>query len=216
MDTAPRKLPRGRHGLSREEVAASQRERLLRAMAEAVAEHGYAKTSVAQVLRRAGVSRESFYEQFANKEDCFLAAYDEAATVLLGIMAAGLAAPEPEADPDPAAAELPVLEQLSRVLRAYLAALAAEPAIARTFFVEVYAAGDAALRRRVDVQARFVDAMATLVDARDDTDRFAVEALVAAISALVTQRVCAGRFDELEALHGPVVGLVARVLGEEA
>ncbi|WP_233243926.1 TetR/AcrR family transcriptional regulator [Paraconexibacter algicola] len=214
MDTAPRKLPRGRHGLSREEVAASQRERLLRAMAEVVAEHGYAKTSVAQVLRRAGVSRESFYEQFANKEDCFLAAYDEAATVLLGIMAAGLAAPEPEADP--AAAELPVLEQLSRVLRSYLAALAAEPAIARTFFVEVYAAGDAALRRRVDVQARFVDAMATLVDARDDTDRFAVEALVAAISALVTQRVCAGRFDELEALHGPVVGLVARVLGEEA
>ncbi|PTL55801.1 TetR/AcrR family transcriptional regulator [Paraconexibacter algicola] len=183
-------------------------------MAEVVAEHGYAKTSVAQVLRRAGVSRESFYEQFANKEDCFLAAYDEAATVLLGIMAAGLAAPEPEADP--AAAELPVLEQLSRVLRSYLAALAAEPAIARTFFVEVYAAGDAALRRRVDVQARFVDAMATLVDARDDTDRFAVEALVAAISALVTQRVCAGRFDELEALHGPVVGLVARVLGEEA
>lgn len=214
MDTAPRKLPRGRHGLSREEVAASQRERLLRAMAEAVAEHGYAKTSVAQVLRRAGVSRESFYEQFANKEDCFLAAYDEAATVLLGIMAAGLAAPE--TDPNPTAAELPVLEQLSRVLRAYLAALAAEPAIARTFFVEVYAAGDAALRRRVDVQARFVDAMATLVDARDDTDRFAVEALVAAISALVTQRVCAGRFDELEALHGPVVGLVARVLGEEA
>lgn len=214
MDTAPRKLPRGRHGLSREEVAASQRERLLRAMAEAVAEHGYARTSVAQVLRRAGVSRESFYEQFANKEDCFLAAYDEAATVLLGIMAAGLAAPEPEADP--AAAELTVLEQLSRVLRSYLAALAAEPAIARTFFVEVYAAGDAALRRRVDVQARFVDAMATLVDARDDTDRFAVEGLVAAISALVTQRVCAGRFDELEALHGPVVGLVARVLGEEA
>lgn len=212
MDIAPpTKLPRGRHGLTREQVITSQRERLLLAMAEAVAEHGYAKTSVAQVLKRAGVSRESFYELFSNKEDCFLAAYDEAATVLLRIMGAELAA-EPSGDHDPD----DLLGSLSRLLAAYLGALASEPAVARTFFVEVYAAGDAALARRVEVQARFVDAVTALIGASDDDERFACEALVASISALVTQRVCAGRFDEIEALHGPIVGLVRRVLADRA
>lgn len=207
MDTAARQLPRGRHGLSREEVIRSQRERLLLAMAEAVAEHGYARTSVAQVLKRAGVSRESFYEQFSNKEECFLAAYDAAATVLLEVMGAGLAAP-PDDDRDPG----DLLATLSRLLEAYLRALASEPAVARTFFVEVYAAGDAALARRVAVQARFVQAVQGIVGARDDEERFACEALVAAISALVTQRVCAGRLDALEELHEPLVGLARTVL----
>jgi len=213
VDTAPLKLPRGRHGLSREEVIRSQRERLLLAMAEAVAEHGYAKTSVAQVLKRAGVSRESFYEQFSNKEDCFLAAYDEAATILLGVMASGLAEAPP---PEPASGEPDLVATFSRVLEAYLAALASEPAVARTFFVEVYAAGEAALARRVEVQSRFVDALVTLVGASDDEERFACEALVASVSALVTQRVCAGRLDELEALHAPIVGLVRTVLEARA
>ncbi len=52
-------------------------------MSEAVSEHGYANTPVAEVLRRARVSRETFYEQFSNKEECFLAAYDASATILL-------------------------------------------------------------------------------------------------------------------------------------
>jgi len=201
VDSITGQLPRGRHGLSRDEVVRSQRNRMLRAMAEAVAEHGYAKTSVALVLRGAGVSRESFYEQFANKEECFLAAYDAAAGILLGAMGEGLG--------DAADASLTSAQRLSRVLRPYLAALASEPAVARTFLVEVYAAGPAALERRVAVQQRFVEALADVAGARTSQERFACEALVAAVSALVTQRVCAGRFDELEALHDPIVGLVA-------
>jgi AcrR family transcriptional regulator len=55
-------------------------------MTEAVAERGYAKTTLAHVLRRARVSRETFYEQFANKEDCFLAAYDAAAAIVAQAM----------------------------------------------------------------------------------------------------------------------------------
>src|SRR5947199_4670753 len=129
------KLPRGRHGLSREDVARSQRERLLRAMAEAVSELGYANTPVADVLRRAGVSRETFYEQFANKEECFLAAYDASATTLLNAMAA-----ERVSEPPPRS----LGERLERALARYLQALAREPALARTFLVEVYAAGSAA------------------------------------------------------------------------
>src|SRR5688500_10815012 len=83
-------LPRGRHGLSREEVAESQRERMLRAMAEAVSERGYAKTPVAEVLRRAGVSRETFYQHFANKDACFLDAFDYAAGILMTEMGEAL------------------------------------------------------------------------------------------------------------------------------
>src|SRR5207248_674090 len=71
-------LPRGPHKLSREAVVRSQRARLIRAMAEAMAERGYANTSVADVLGRARVSRETFYQQFSSKQDCFIAAYEEA------------------------------------------------------------------------------------------------------------------------------------------
>jgi AcrR family transcriptional regulator len=57
-------------------VTASQRERLIVAMGELVGESGYADTTVANVLARAGVSRKAFYQHFANKQECFLAAYD--------------------------------------------------------------------------------------------------------------------------------------------
>src|SRR6516164_3645667 len=74
----PPQLPSGRHGLLRSFVAANQRERILSAVAEAVAELGYAEMSVEAVITRAGVSRRTFYEHFKNKEDAFLAAYDTA------------------------------------------------------------------------------------------------------------------------------------------
>src|SRR3954470_22993998 len=76
-------LPRGRHRLTREEVQTSQRERMLLSMAEAASVKGYAKTTVADVIKRARVSRETFYEHFSDKEDCFLAAYDEAVNHVL-------------------------------------------------------------------------------------------------------------------------------------
>ena len=78
MTTGMTPLPRGRHGLSREQVEASQRLRLMRAMAEVMAEKGYARTSVADILRRARVSRETFYELFDSKEDCFMSAFEQA------------------------------------------------------------------------------------------------------------------------------------------
>ncbi len=60
---------------------ATQRERLLDGMARTVAEQGYAATSVADVLQAARISRRTFYERFADKEDCFIAAYDAIAEV---------------------------------------------------------------------------------------------------------------------------------------
>jgi AcrR family transcriptional regulator len=71
-----RRLPHGPHGMEREEVARHQRARLYGGMIESVSQRGYAGTTVAHVIGLAGVSRRAFYEQFANKEECFLATYD--------------------------------------------------------------------------------------------------------------------------------------------
>jgi AcrR family transcriptional regulator len=74
--TDPGGLPRGPHSLTREEVAANQRARMIEAMIETVGEKGYTACTVADVCTRAGVSRKTFYQHFANKEDGFLATYD--------------------------------------------------------------------------------------------------------------------------------------------
>jgi TetR/AcrR family transcriptional regulator len=71
------RLPRGPHRLGRGEVLLNQRRRLQGAMVAAVAAGGYEATSVKQVVRLAGVSRRAFYEQFANREECFGATFDE-------------------------------------------------------------------------------------------------------------------------------------------
>jgi AcrR family transcriptional regulator len=69
------RLPRGRHGLPRELVERSQRERLLAAVVRVTAQKGYEQTTVGDILGEAGVGRESFYELFDDKLDCMLAAH---------------------------------------------------------------------------------------------------------------------------------------------
>lgn len=71
-----KRLPHGPHRLERKEVVLHQRSRIHGAMIEAVGRDGYEGTSVKQVIGLAGVSRRSFYEMFANKEECFLATFD--------------------------------------------------------------------------------------------------------------------------------------------
>jgi AcrR family transcriptional regulator len=195
-------LPRGRHRLTREQVESSQRERLLAAMCDAVAERGYAATSVADVIGRARVSRETFYRYFADKQDCFHAAHDRGVETLLAAMADALS---------PAAALSP-LERLDRATERYLEVLAAHPAIARTFLVEVYAAGPAALQRRTEVQDAFVDVIAGMLETTTEHQRFACRMYVGAASALITNMVSLGRFDELPALREPLVAVVADAL----
>src|SRR5215467_16170916 len=70
------RLPPGRHGLPREFVARNQRERLIAGLAEAIAENGYASTTIAHITRHAAVSRRTFYEHFNSKDECFVAAYE--------------------------------------------------------------------------------------------------------------------------------------------
>jgi AcrR family transcriptional regulator len=73
----PERLPKGPHDLTREQVQASQRQRILDAVLDVVGERGYGEATVADVTKAAGISRTTFYEQFRNKQDAFLTAYDE-------------------------------------------------------------------------------------------------------------------------------------------
>ena len=194
-------LPRGRHGLTREQVVQSQRARIFRAMADAMAQKGYAATSVADVLRAAKVSRETFYEQFESKEDCFMSALEAATDVVL---AQAFATRPTGGRP---------LERFDSGLRTYLDALAAQPALSRLFLIEVYAAGPAALERRAAVQRRFAAVLDDTFGRRTAADRFANEAIVAATSSMVTARLAADDLKGLRALRRPLVGLARRLHG---
>jgi AcrR family transcriptional regulator len=139
------RLPSGRHRLSRETVRESQRGRLLFAIAHVVAERGYASATVADIVDRASVSRSTFYEQFPDKETCFIAAFDYGARFVLGQM-------------QRAWGELETDDWRARIgsdLATYINVLAREPAFARALHVEVLAAGRVALEHRAGILAMF-------------------------------------------------------------
>jgi AcrR family transcriptional regulator len=197
----PARLPRGRHHLSRADVAGQQRARILTALADVLTERGYAATPVAAVIERAGVSRETFYQRFASKQDCFIAALEDAVGELATSLSAALEAPQ----------KTP-LERYDDMLHSYLDTLAAHPAMARLFLVETYAAGPEAMRRRLELQQQFVDGLARTFGARTSAERFACEALVAATVSLVTARFVTGELRGLGALRPSLVALAGRLL----
>lgn len=196
-------LPRGRHRLPRAVVAASQRRRLLVAMADQVAEQGYARTTAAAVYGRAGVSSKAFYDHFIDKEDCFLAAYDQGVSDFLAAVT-----------PTPKPTQAHALDSLAVLLDRYLIVMARRSSFARAFLIEVYGAGPRALERRLEVHQRFVDAVYDLlspaaVKADEEAQRrFAVDALVSAITFMVTTQVAAGHFDRLPNLAPRLMSLV--------
>src|SRR5918996_5849881 len=81
------KLPPGRHLVPRDFVAQNQRERMLLATVEIVAERGYQKTTIELIAKTARVALSTFYEQFPNKEECFLAALDESVSAAAEVFA---------------------------------------------------------------------------------------------------------------------------------
>jgi AcrR family transcriptional regulator len=194
----PDRLPRGRHNLSRTDVTARQRARMLRAMAEVVTERGYVDTPVAAVIERAGVSRETFYQQFASKQDCFVAALEDA----IGRLATSLTSVLDRATGTP-------LERYDALLRGYLDTVSGQPATARLFLIETYAAGPHAMRRRLELQQQFVDAIVRIFGARSAQGRFHAEALVATTISAVTARFVADDVAELPSLRPKLLALAA-------
>ena len=159
-ETAPSRLPSGRHNLPREFVVSSQRDRLLDSMAQACAEKRYAEVSVADIVSRARVSRSTFYEIFPDKEACFLAAYD----AILGRFVTEVI----KACQDP---DLTWPEQIELGIEASMGFLAAEPAFARMCIVDMFSAGPSALERylsAVRLIAAFVDVGRTEMPDRED------------------------------------------------
>ncbi|HEV7400555.1 MAG TPA: TetR/AcrR family transcriptional regulator [Solirubrobacterales bacterium] len=115
----PRRLPPGRHGIPANLVVEHQRRRLLAAMAEALAEHGYAGVTTTQVSELASVSTSTFYKHFGNLWDCVLAAYVASADRLCEEIDAACAARDPRSAP------------LEVGIDAALDFLSAEPALAQ-------------------------------------------------------------------------------------
>src|SRR5919112_6755032 len=176
----PRRLPRGSHGLDRDVVEASQRTRLLEAVGRAVAERGYAAATIDDIVRRAGVSKATFYDHFADKQDCFLAAYEAASEELL------------ERVQEAHASHADWLGRTRAGIRAYLRWLAAEPALARVFLIEVAAAGPQALERREALRDRYAELLRELQDPRIGVPDEIFHAVVAAADDLVVRRLREG------------------------
>jgi AcrR family transcriptional regulator len=125
----------------------SQRARVLDAIALVVAERGYANATVADIVRAAGVSRSTFYEQFASKEACFLEAFQRRVDGLHDRVRDAVRSAE--------GAGWRV--QLRAGIRAYLHALAAQPDVARTYLLEIHAVGPEALIARDEARRGFAD-----------------------------------------------------------
>jgi AcrR family transcriptional regulator len=182
------RLPRGRHGLSREFVAQNQRERLLSALAECLHERGYESTTVAQIGKRAGVSKSDFYKHFESKDACFLAAYDDAVARIRERTLAGC-----EDGGEWTARVLAALEAL-------LDALSSEPAQAQLVFVEGLRAGRGVYDRYQEALQSFVPHLrdGAPVPAGDTPHPAATdEAVVGGIASLLSRRIAA---DETERL----------------
>lgn len=195
-DQANIKLTGGPHGIPRPVVTRIQRDRLLRAMARTVAEHGYQDTTVRRLLGRAGLSRRTYYELFEDKEECFLAAYDEAVEHLLDLTAEAYGqddAPE---------------ERIERALQALLRFCADEPDIARLCIVEVLAAGPAARARRAATMERLADLMeGALSELRGDAklSKLAARGLVGGVHELIYTPIDLGETEQLRDLAPEIV-----------
>jgi AcrR family transcriptional regulator len=186
------RLPRGRHGLPREAVTESQRNRIHQAMVEVVSERGYPETRVVDVISVAGVSRKTFYELFDSKEDCFLAAYDVLLENLLGEATEAFESKSGQ----------PWAERVAAALEILLRHLSQHPDEARFAIVEVLAAGPKALARRDSALRQFTG---FLEAGRSETS---VEL------PGITSMAIAGGINELlysEILHGAVARLPSRL-----
>jgi AcrR family transcriptional regulator len=184
-------LPPGRHLVPPDFVAQNQRERMLLATAELVAERGYQKTTIELIAKTARVALSTFYEQFSSKEECFLAAFDET-------LAAAGEVFEELLDPEQEWAE-----QISVSIEICLEMIVKEPARARLCIVEAQAAGGAALVR---YQAMLERVAPKLREGRVHNPRAGrlpdglEVAIVGGLAWLVHQRLVARRDEEIKAL----------------
>jgi AcrR family transcriptional regulator len=155
-------------------------------MLEAVGAEGYERTSVRTVLNRTGIYRQAFYDNFADKEDCYLQAYDTAVERIEALIVAA------------AAGQPTWTGKLRAGLGTLLDFLDAEPDVGRALIVEVHAAGPEALAKRGAAMARinaFVDRAREEADGANAPPPIAGEGVAAGVHAIVHSRLAAGCSD---------------------
>jgi AcrR family transcriptional regulator len=181
------------------------RRRLLQAMGAVAEAKGFVAATIADIVREAGVSKRTFYEHFASKEDCFLALY-------LAVSAAALRTLKEAVAP-----ERPWQQQLEQAMGAYLSHLSLNPGLLKTLFVDIHHLGDTGNQARREVMRQLADFMVVTVRGSEprpgsvDIDRALAMAAVGGINELVLQRIEQGQAQDLTPLTASASEVVRRL-----
>jgi AcrR family transcriptional regulator len=194
----PRLRP-GPGGLPRGQVTQIQRSRMLAAAVEAVEEVGYAHMTVAQVIGRARVSRKTFYDVFTDREDCFLAAFEQA-LAQARLIAQDAYAHEPN-----------WRDGVRSALARLLMFMDEEPGLAKLCIVEALGAGEKVLDRRaamLDELAEVIDRGRAATNATREPPDVTAEGIVGAIFAVLHTRVLEHGQQPLTELLGSLMSMI--------
>ncbi|MEV0297513.1 TetR/AcrR family transcriptional regulator [Nocardia sp. NPDC050710] len=200
-------LPHGPHGLARDLVTGSQRQRLLFAVTVVVADRGYLNATVANIAAAAKVSRRTFYQHFPDKEACFLAAAETGRDLMIEHLERAMTQVLSE--------QVEPLEVLRRGIREYLTLLRDEPSFARSFYLETAVAGSRAIASFERCQHWFAGYIRTWRDTAGPIDPsvpdYAYLAVTDATNEAVRRTLRAG--GDLLELEGAVMYIHRALLG---
>ena len=176
------------------------RSRLLEGMARCVAAQGYADTTIADIVREAGVSRRTFYEHFSDKTGCLVALYEGASQNALVVLRSAI---------DP---QRGWQVQVEQAMGAYFAVLASNPVLMRTLFVDILGLGLPGLAARRRVNQHLADFMREVVNQPPAgpvlLDSAMAMAVVGGINELVLQAIEQDQVAQLAALVAPASALL--------
>jgi AcrR family transcriptional regulator len=194
-----RRLPTGAHGLAREEVERDQRERLQRAMTELIAARGYQAVRILDLTKLAHVSRPTFYELYADKEELLLSAYNEIAartaqTVLKAFGTGG-----------------DLEKRLRASMRAFAKLAASEPQSMSLFLMGAFGAGPKALARRKETVAALEHAIQARRDGtlEPNPSDLTVKIQLGGIREVAVSRLHRERTGELEEIADELISWIA-------
>ena len=201
------RLPRGPHRLDPGEVAENQRRRMYGAMIEAVATRGYGRTSVKQVVTLAGVSRRAFYEQFSNKQECFLATLDLIAEQGLDNIGAAYGASGGSIE-----------ERLHAAFAAFAEVVRRNPKGARVMLVDAPSAGPAGWERLTETLTVFERRLAASFEYAPDAVALpepVIRAIVGGLRRATFVRLTEDRTEEMPQLVGAMLSWTLAFMTDE-
>jgi AcrR family transcriptional regulator len=187
---------------------ASYRRRLMAGLAASIGEKGLSATTIADIVRHAGMSKRAFYDQFTDKDECFLALYQSASERVIAAIDDALAQ-------DAGSRE----ERLRNGIHVFLSMLEGEQSVTRAHFIEIYSLGERGLQARNAVLARYAEAFMSAL-ARSSVGEATVSplsphlaiAFIGGVDELALRAIQEGRTDQLLELSDAIVEFANRVL----